>query len=360
MAKGMRKMSEGKIKVCIIGPVVTRKKTGGVATFTESLANGFHILGCNTKILTTGADKAETSEHVPIVSLRGNKLSFFINCKKILKEDIHDIIIGSTWYDFSLAVFPKIQGFKIHYLHGFGVPCDGMKKSIAIMVNDKLHKKYCRLVSNSSFTKMINEIFFNINVDKVVPIGISPIFRDVSVEENPRKFDFLYVGRIRYNKGLDKIINALAKLKLEGWTDLKLAVVGDGPARAECEKLASDLGINVFFAGKLDQLSTIEYYKNSKVFISLDTKEPYGQTFIEAVSCGCNIVCPTSGGQVEYLREYPEKVAYTIAYDISDIAYSMKKLLSIKNNIPKEVYKNHSYEKVAHSLISYYYESINA
>lgn len=345
------------MKVYIIGPVVTAEHTGGVATFVEGLADGFTGTGHETAILTNKADKNITQAGTEIINFKSRtKLGFILSTKRYLKTKEQDLIVGSTWYDLALCLSKKIKGKKIHYLHGFGVPCDGIIKAVGIAVNDKLHKKNCLLVSNSNFTKMINEIFYSTKVDATIPIGISPTFKKIGQnnrKNSDKEYDVLFVGRVRYNKGVERIIDAIQYIKQKYNVILSCVIVGDGPQFNECINKSKKYGLDICFVGKVNQEKTIDYYGKSKVFVSLDIKEPYGQTFIEALICGCNIVCPFSGGQVEYLSAYKERVLMVDSYSSSAVGEAIYQLSNIYDMPAKaeEIYKNHSYEHVAENII---------
>ncbi len=345
------------MKICVIGPVATRDRTGGVATFVEGLADGFTEIGHGVIILTNQADKCKTEAGTQIVNLECSRKSKFITqTKKYLRENTQDIIIGSTWYDLALCIDSKISGKKIHYLHGFGIPRDGLIRAFAIAINDKLHKRNCFLIANSSFTKMINEIFYRTKVDAVIPIGISHAFKEATFNVEPKKqkeLDVIYVGRVRFNKGPEKIIDALQYIREKYRVELNCAMVGDGPQLPECKEKCQKAKLNILFTGKLEQSEIVKYYKESKVFVSLDPKEPYGQTFIEALMCGCNIVCPSSGGQIEYLAAYKDYCQIADCYSVPSIGEAIYTAY-LKKNIPVDsdkIFQEHSYERVAENII---------
>ena len=66
-----------------------------------------------------------------------------------------------------------------------------------------------------------------------------------------------------------------------------------------------------------------------QIFVSLNPSEPFGITFAEALLSECKIVCPTTGGQVEYLQGLDESVSFVNGESVADIAYGIEKLLSL-------------------------------
>lgn len=89
--------------------------------------------------------------------------------------------------------------------------------------------------------------------------------------------------------------------------------------------------------GKINQDETIKYYMNSNVFISLNDAEPFGISYCEALIAGCKIISPNMGGQVEYLKKYPEQVRL-VSVNAQDISRAIAQLCdaSITTNINKE------------------------
>ena len=344
------------MKICLLGPVVSSRKVGGVATFVESLAKGFSLLGHNVLILTNYKENNDIGSGVSIVSLGGgNPILFLCKAYIFLVNNKQDLIIGSTWYDL-VTLLPMVHGVKFHYLHGFGVPLEGVAKAIMISINDKFHRYNGYLISNSYFTKMINEVIYVNKVDKVVPIGVSTDFLEINTDET-RIYDLVFVGRIVYNKGIDIIAKSIIEYERRFRRKLNVAIVGDGPYLSLVKKILSSDRYKVKYTGFVNQKQTIEYYKKSKIFISLDPREPYGQTFIEARISGCKIICPTSGGQIEYLNSDNESVCYVEYDNVEQIVSAINSLLKKdmdNKTVYSDVYNKHSYKAVASNLINYY------
>lgn len=76
----------------------------------------------------------------------------------------------------------------------------------------------------------------------------------------------------------------------------KLVLVGDGPDRAEAERLARDLGIweHVKFLGKQNALPDI--LSAADVFLLTSQSESFGLAALEAMSCGVPVVATNIGG----------------------------------------------------------------
>jgi glycosyltransferase involved in cell wall biosynthesis len=110
--------------------------------------------------------------------------------------------------------------------------------------------------------------------------------------------EVLFVGRIMPEKGLYDLLRALAGLKRE----YRLVVVGDGPARANAERLAASLGIlpRVTFAGWQGEVAPF-YRRASLLVVPSLWPEPFGIIGIEAMAHALPVVAYRSGGIPEWL-----------------------------------------------------------
>lgn len=98
-----------------------------------------------------------------------------------------------------------------------------------------------------------------------------------------------------------------------------------------------------------------EWYRRSEVFISLNPSEPFGIVFPEALISGCKIVCPLTGGQVEYLQDYANTVAFVNEKDVGSVARGIKKLFEQGEPIANidECNNRFNYKRVASEIIDY-------
>ena len=125
-----------------------------------------------------------------------------------------------------------------------------------------------------------------------IPNGIDfeKILNSIS---KPKKFDLIYMGRLKGHKNLDHLIQVVSLLKKKG-DSMRLQIIGDGPERKGWEALVKELNIseNVVFHGEIE--SDIEAYswmKTARLFVHPSTKEGGGSiTVLEANACGLPVV----------------------------------------------------------------------
>lgn len=326
------------MKIAILGPVYSKTYFGGVATFNENIAYAMKKKGHDVKIMVTQKDALDrTSRGVEISRLTYNNL-----------RKHYDIVIASLKY---IMYLPFINSDKkIYFLHGFYyMPEKGFFKTICALMFQKFFIRKCDyVISNSYFTSYINYHAYNINAVGSVSLGVSYDFLDAlsnydkSVVRQKKKL--LYVGRLVKAKSVEKILESLQLLD----RSYELTVVGDGEYRQFLEKYAKDNELNVNFVGKINQDQTIKYYLNSNVFISLNDAEPFGISYCEALIAGCKIISPNMGGQVEYLKKYPEQVRL-VSVNAQDISKAIIQLCNVSTitNVNKEYF---TYENTADQI----------
>ena len=108
----------------------------------------------------------------------------------------------------------------------------------------------------------------------------------------------LSVGRVSPEKRVDQLVRAYAALR-EEQPGLRLAIAGDGPARAELESSAPP---GVRFLGEVTGDALSELYANADVFCFPSTTDTFGQVLIEAGASGLPAVAAAVGGGSELVR----------------------------------------------------------
>jgi glycosyltransferase involved in cell wall biosynthesis len=88
-----------------------------------------------------------------------------------------------------------------------------------------------------------------------------------------------------------------------------LAVVGDGPQRAELEQVFA--GQNANFVGYLKGVELAEAYASADAFVYASETETMGNVVLEAMACGCAVVAPRAGGIPSLVLEGHTGLLYT-------------------------------------------------
>ncbi|AKM44731.1 glycosyl transferase family 1 [Burkholderia contaminans] len=120
-------------------------------------------------------------------------------------------------------------------------------------------------------------------------------------------FVVLQLGRLVPRKGIDTVIDALARMPRDPRRPTHLYIVGGShatpdPARdpelARLAGLAHDLGIanRVTFVGRRDRDTLHLYYSAADVFVTTPWYEPFGITPVEAMACATPVIGSDVGG----------------------------------------------------------------
>ena len=112
-----------------------------------------------------------------------------------------------------------------------------------------------------------------------------------------RSADFLCVGRLSEEKGVDRLLFAWAAAALPA--PARLLVVGDGPERAKLEQQAAQLGISptVFFLGSRPLAEVLPLYGRARAVALFSLfHECFPRTLVEAMSAARPVVASNAAG----------------------------------------------------------------
>lgn len=110
-----------------------------------------------------------------------------------------------------------------------------------------------------------------------------------------------FAGRLVAEKGVGLLLRAIEQVP-----GVRLAVAGDGPVRAELERLALDLGLarRVRFLGSVAFPAVAELYaRAAAVCVPSTWNEPFGYSAAEAMAIGRAVVATPRGALTELLED---------------------------------------------------------
>ena len=136
----------------------------------------------------------------------------------------------------------------------------------------------------------------------------------------------LGAGRLCAQKGFDRLLRAFARLGPAG--DLRLAILGEGPARAELRRQARALGIGgrVHLPGWVNDLD--RWYRAAECFVLSSRYEGFGLVLVEAMANRCPVVafdCPFGPSEIVHDGRTGLLVAEG---DVDALADAMSRLLA--------------------------------
>ncbi len=112
---------------------------------------------------------------------------------------------------------------------------------------------------------------------------------------------FVAAGRLSPEKGIDALIEAIARVRAGG-VDARLRLVGDGPRRSELERLADRLGVAeaVEITGWVEHDDVETYLQDAWALVAPSRwAEPLGLSAVEAIVRGVPVIASEVGGYAE-------------------------------------------------------------
>lgn len=143
---------------------------------------------------------------------------------------------------------------------------------------------------------------------KIVPLGISLsrfLLQDIQkVREVKKKYGdrlALFVGRFRYYKGLEVLLEAVPQISAN------LLLIGDGPVKMTLEKRLTQNGLRdkVFFLGEVSDAELVHYYHAADLFVLPSTKpsEAFGITLLEAMAAKKPVISTELGTGTSFVNQ---------------------------------------------------------
>ena len=260
------------------------REIGGIRSFAEGLRAGFNELGIPVEIVSP---------------------------ERILRDwrrlrDTRILKILSTSAVFA-APFARRAICMAH-----GVPQAGAKgwpRMLEIVASYKL-ANICsgtQLVSVSHYTAATLRAVFDVTSNAVIHNPAKDIYLEPYDGPQRERCYLTYVGRLTAAKNLDRILPAMRDLADET-PGLKICIIGEGEQRARLEAIAAG-DARVEFKGAPGDLSVREWLRRTRVFVSGNVAEGFGITYLEALTQGCIVAMPASGGGLEIS---PENVGFSV------------------------------------------------
>ncbi len=139
----------------------------------------------------------------------------------------------------------------------------------------------------------------------------------------------VHVSNFRQVKRVPDVVRIFAEVRKH--IAAKLVLVGDGPDRSECERLARELSLSndVFFLGK--QQALVEILSTADLMLMPSQSESFGLSALEAMCCEVPVVSSSVGGLPELVLH--DQTGYIA--EIGDIGRMAKYALDLLTNARK-------------------------
>ncbi len=278
-------------------------ESGGVRAFSEALALGFNELNVSSEII---------SSHKQFIS------------KKNKWQDPKVGWVLSTWG----LVYSRFVKRAVGVAHGCpGIGTCGISKALAVSSALRFCAAHHPLISVSGYTGLHLHAAWNIKPTGFVynPVR-SEFHRDFNFTAIVRK-RITYVGRLVKEKNVDFLVKAFiaSDLQSSGFT---LTIVGAGQELQTIKLLAGNK-VHAEFYENLNAQEIQRILCETKIFFSGCPTESFGISLLEAYACGAQIVCPSTGGFIEAMRDQINKAIFTFPpiFTVNDVVTQLKSAL---------------------------------
>ncbi len=289
---------------------------GGIENHIKQLAEAQVALGHQVSVLVTSRDR---HTHVEIVN--GVRVIFAGRLTTVSSTPLSvelPLLLRKEQPDIAHLQFPYPPGELANYYFGRA------RATVLSYQSDIVRQTYLRLVyapfmrrvlarvdtilaSSPNYVESSPVLFRYRDKVRVIPLGIdpAPFVRAADSNRQASRSDtreLLFVGRLRYYKGLAYLISALPQIH-----DAHLTIVGTGPMEGDLRELAAELEVEgrVTFAGDVSENDLPAYYANGDMFVlpASERSEAFGLVQLEAMAAGKPVVSTRLGTGVEWVNQ---------------------------------------------------------
>ncbi len=206
-----------------------------------------------------------------------------------------------------LAAAPEGKSRKIAWVH-VDLEARPWTQGVVFRSLEEEKKAYARFQTVVHVSQTVREAFerrFGPHAGSVVlhnPVDRDAVRSGAAAGDVPEKkhFRFISVGRLEEQKGFDRLVAALARLRERGW-QAELVILGEGSRRRELEGQAAALGVadSVLMPGFLG--NPYPWMASADVFVCSSRSEGMSTVVTEALALGVPVLAVECSGVREQL-----------------------------------------------------------
>jgi glycogen synthase len=186
----------------------------------------------------------------------------------------------------------------------------------------------------------------------------------INIDGIKRDQKLVFVGRLVSAKGVDILIQALAKLDEKGLR-VGLTIVGEGPEENSLKELVKNLDLTqqVEFMGFKMGLELVRILNAHQIMVVPSRwNEPFGIVALEGIACGCVVVGSEGGGLKDAIGScgatFPNGDVEALTEVLASLLLDSNKLIRYRENAPCHLSK-HRKSKVAEDYLSVFSSALS-
>jgi glycosyltransferase involved in cell wall biosynthesis len=284
---------------------------GGYERVAFTIAEQLKIRGHQVKIITTTPSGGE--ENSPFDVYRAPRLTTLLELLRWCDIYVQNNVSFRLLWPILLRWRPLVT---VH--HGFY----GCSRDSLLSLSPRLKHLVTLFSTNISVSRAIADTLPGKSCVALNPYRDDTFFR---IPDIPKGRDLFFVGRIVSDKGIDVLVDAVAKLRDCGLR-VSLTIAGSGPEEPAMRRRVNELRLEelVTFAGRVSDGRLNELLNAHKVMV-VPTREGegFGVVALEGIACGCVVVGSTCGGLPEAIgpcgRTFPNGDSTALAELLRDL-----------------------------------------
>ena len=228
---------------------------------------------------------------------------------KIPKRLIRWYIMSGEKYDIEVAFqfglsqrcisapSPNNHALRFSWMHGYDEKLVFKDEYKAIGTVCCVSRSCAERLHNEMPTIKVDYNYNPIDDDQVRELGLEQIEID-----RPDGLLFVTVGRLSPEKGYERLLYVMQKLKAEGFK-FHLWIIGDGPLEYHLKKKQKDLGLieEVLFLGS--HKNPHKYTSRADIFVCSSYSEGYSTACTEAIMLGIPVITTNVNGSKEIIDD---------------------------------------------------------
>jgi len=192
----------------------------------------------------------------------------------------------------------------------------------AIVANCPAYARTSPILSDRSIRDKVRIIPLGIVEESYPAVGDDTVFPRLGIADGEPYF--LFIGVLRYYKGLHTLIQAARQIKA------RIVIAGSGPEGANLRSMAEQVGAkNVIFAGQITDHEKVALLKRCQALVlpSHLRSEAYGMVLVEASIFGRPLVSCEIGTGTSYVNAHEESGLVLPPENIDALADALNLLL---------------------------------
>lgn len=278
---------------------------GGLQQVAKKSAEGMSARGYNIKVVTTtssGNNKGVfKNAGIEIIVLKSFEfahtpvaLGFFWYLLKIPKKSLIHLHLSQAFYPEIVLFICKLRGIPyITHFHLDVGPSGNFGKLFLIykkIIWGPLLRNAKTVIACSADQVPILTKKYRVSKDRITVI-LNAVDDSFFVDKHQKflvdKFKILYIGRIAWQKRIERIIRAVKILTIP----ILFTIVGDGDERSKLESMVKELGLtNIEFVGRKNNEQMQQYHKENDALVISSDEEGSSLVVLEAMAGGMPIL----------------------------------------------------------------------